>query len=161
MVSFLWHAKHELFHIVLGFAWAWALGYVWNQSYALMFLLAGIGGVLPDIDHLIYFFTYGKHDAYSKNVFALAKKHEWKSLVEYIETGHKKNTNLTFHNVYVTMFLMCCTIMLYWVDFRLSVVLLGAMVSHFIFDIIEDYMLLGALNSNWFRFGRPKSYSSL
>jgi hypothetical protein len=108
-----------------------------------MFIIAGIGGLLPDIDHLIYFFTYGRRDAYSKNVFALAKKREWKSLVECIEVGHKKNTNLSFHNVYVTMFLVCCTVALFWVDYRLSVVLFGAMVSHFIFDIVEDFILLG------------------
>ena len=37
-----------------------------------------------------------------------------------------------------------------------SVILFGAMIIHYIFDIADDLLSLGYINSNWKRWGRDK-----
>lgn len=154
----LWHAKHMFIHIVLGFMWAWLLEGAWDEMSYRWVMASVIGSMLPDLDHILYFFTYGKKDPYTKTIFSFIKKREWNVLVTYIEQGHKHNTNLTFHNVYAVGALAACAGAFYLYDYRAGVVLLGSMVLHFLFDIAEDLWLLGAVNKNWLRFGRPKKY---
>lgn len=154
----IWHTKHELFHIVLGVSWMLVLNVHWQQMTYMWILLAVIGSLIPDIDHLIYFFTYGKKDQYTKDVFSFIRRKQWRGLVMFLEAGHKHNTNLAFHNIYVVMALISSTYIVYTHEYRVGTILLGAMVTHFLFDIAEDVILLGSINKNWMRFGRPKKY---
>jgi hypothetical protein len=155
----LWHARHELFHVLLGLAWAWFLREIWGELNIKWIVVAVAGSILPDADHLLYFFTYGKKDEYTKKVFSMIKGRHWRSLAYIIEHGHKHNTNLTYHNVYFVMFLFTLCAVSYFYDWRTSVVLLGAMLTHYLFDIIDDIFVLGRINPNWKRWGKRKQIS--
>jgi len=80
----------------------------------------------------------------------------WRILVRFVEWGHKYNVNLMFHNFYVMALIMVLTYMSYLYKWNFGVVLFGAMVTHYVFDVAEDWLLLGRLNPNWKRLGRGK-----
>ena len=152
----LWHARHMLYHLLIGLVWAWFLREMWDVFSWKITLLAVFGSFLPDIEHLIYFFVSGKKDEYSKQVKAFFKAHEWRVLTSFVETGHKYNTNLSYHNVYFVVFLLILTILCFLFDWEVWMAVLGAMVLHYLFDIFDDYRTLGYLNDNWKRWGSKK-----
>lgn len=152
----MWHAKHMFVHVLLGLAWAWMLREFWNEFNLKYVILAITGSLIPDSEHLIYFFTYGRKDPYSLAVKKLLREHEWRTVTVFVEKGHKRNTSLKFHNMIIMFLLMMFTSVSLLFDWKSWVVLLGAMITHYIFDIIDDFANLGYLNSNWRRWGRFK-----
>jgi len=143
-------------HVFLGLMWAWFLRELWHELNAKWIITAAIGSVLPDVDHLLYYTTYGKRELYTKVIVKLIKYHMWRLLVRFVEWGHKYNVNLLFHNFYVMAALVALTVISYLGNWRFGVILLGAMVTHFVFDAFEDLLLLGRFNPNWMRWGRGK-----
>lgn len=152
-----WQARHMAYHVMLGLLWAWYLRELWGVCNAIWVIIAVVGSVLPDVDHLNYFFGYGRHDTYTQQVFGYVRKHEWRELFHFLATGHKHNTSLSYHNVYVMLLLALFAGVASFVDWQVGVVLFGAMVSHYVFDIADDIVQLGCINSNWKRWGRPKT----
>jgi len=149
----LWHGKHMLIHIFLGVLWVWILREFWGMLDVRWIYLAAFGSWLPDIDHLLYFATYGRDDPYTQSILSFIRTRKWRVLVKYIETGHKYNTNLQFHNVYTLGLIMAFCILSFFYDYRLGVVLFGSMVTHYFYDMTEDVLVLGYLNNNWERMG--------
>src|SRR5438132_7916929 len=82
-----WHSRHYLYHISLGLLWAWLLREWWHEFNMRWIVLAVFGSVLPDIDHFVYFFTYGKKDLYTQQVVQFLKAHEWRSTTLFIASG--------------------------------------------------------------------------
>jgi hypothetical protein len=156
MAYIIWHARHVLFHVLFGLIWAWVLREIWHEFNAKWIFTAVVGSVLPDIDHLLYFFTYGRRDPYTRTIITFFKNRQWRVLTTFVEKGHKYNTELSFHNVYVALGLFAFCLLSYLYDWRMAVVLFGAMTTHYAFDIIEDILLLGHMNPNWTRWGRGR-----
>lgn len=152
----LWHARHAFYHILFGLVWAWMLRELWGQLNIKWVLLAVVGSLLPDAEHFLYFFTYGKKDPYTKLILSFLKNHEWRIFTVMVENGHKFNTNLTFHNVYIVVLLMAAVSVCFLFDWHSWTVFIGAMITHYLFDIIDDIVTLGRVNPNWKRWGRPK-----
>jgi len=152
----LWHGRHMFYHVLLGLVWAWFLREVWDVFSWRVVLLSLFGSFLPDSEHLIYFLISGRKDEYSKQVKEFFKAREWRVLTSFIEQGHKYNTNLSYHNVYFVVILLVLTIVCFLVDWEAWMVILGAMVIHYLFDIADDYHTLGYLNENWKRWGNGK-----
>lgn len=151
-----WHGRHMMYHALLGLVWAWFLREMWGELSWYYLFLAVFGSFLPDIEHLVYFFVSGRKDEYSKQVKAFFKAKEWRILTSFIEQGHKYNTNLSYHNVYFVGFLLILMIVCFLFDWGAWIVILGAMVIHYLFDIADDYRTLGYLNDNWKRWGNGK-----
>jgi len=145
------------YHLLLGLVWAWFLRELWGAFNLKWIWTAVIGSILPDVDHIHYFFSYGKNDSYTKQILAFLKARQWRSLAYFIATGHKYNTNLSYHNVYVVVILLGCSILSLRIDWEVGVVLFGAMILHYLFDIFDDVVQLGAVNPNWKRWGREKT----
>lgn len=152
----LWQARHMAYHVMLALLWVWFLREMWGELQQWWIVVAAAGSVLPDVEHLQYFLTYGRKDAYTKQVFSYAKKRDWGALFRYIATGHKYNTSLQFHNVYVLGLFMVSTMASASVEWPIGVIFFGAMSSHYIFDMADDVVQLGHLNRNWTRWGGPK-----
>lgn len=152
----LWHARHMFYHVLLGLCWAFVLKELWGEFSIKYLFLAVFGSLVPDIEHVIYFFVYGRGDEYAHVVKEFLKAREWRALTTFIEQGHKYNTNLSYHNVYFVVLLFILAIVCFVIDWDAWMIVLGAMVIHYLFDIVDDYRLLGYLNSNWRRWGREK-----
>ncbi|MEK7533360.1 MAG: hypothetical protein AAB542_02895 [Patescibacteria group bacterium] len=152
----LWQARHMAYHVMLGLLWAWFLRERWGVFNLTWIVTAAVGSLLPDVDHIYYFFGYGRRDSYTQQMFGLIRRNEWSRLFHFIATNHKNNTNLSYHNIYVVILLALFAGAASLVDWQTGVVLFGAMVLHYLFDIADDIVQLGGINSNWKRWGRPK-----
>jgi hypothetical protein len=150
----LWQSRHMAYHVMVGLLWAWFLRELWGEFNLRWIVTAVIGSVLPDTEHLYYWFGYGRKDAYVQEILTCAKKREWRKLFYIISTGHKFNTSLSYHNIYVVWVLIGVSIVASCIDWRIGVVLFGAMVSHYVFDMADDLVQLGEINANWRRWGR-------
>lgn len=152
----LWHARHELYHILLGLVWAWLLREMWGEFNVRWIILAVVGSLAPDLDHLVYFWGYGKGDDYTLQIKDLLKSRQWRALTVFIEEGHKKNTNLSSHNLYFMLILLGLGLLSSLYSWEVGVIVFGAMLIHYMFDIGDDILRLGAVNSNWRRWGRGR-----
>lgn len=152
----LWHARHMIYHVLIGLVWAWFLRERWGQFNPVWIWTAIAGSILPDIDHLLYFFGYGKNDQYNKQIAGFMKRRQWRSLTVFIEHGHKHNTNLSFHNMYITGIFFFGSLLASLFDWQLGVVLFGAICSHYLFDMFDDLVQMRTLNPNWKRWGRGR-----
>jgi len=152
----LWHARHEFYHILLGLLWAWFLREWWHEFNLRWIWLSLFASLLPDADHFLYFFAYGKKESYAQEAKKLFKTKQWRDLVAFLENGHKYNTSLATHNVYFMFLLFGLAGASSFIEWRVGVILFGAMVVHYVFDILDDMLQLGYLNPNWKRWGRAK-----
>lgn len=150
----LWHARHMVYHVLIGLVWAWYLRERWGEFNIFWIWVAVVGAVSPDVDHLLYFFGYGKNEQYNKQITNFLRTHQWRNLTVFIERGHKHNTNLSFHNIYVTGIFLVSSLLSSFFDWEVGVILSGAIVSHYLFDMFDDIVQLGTLNPNWKRWGR-------
>lgn len=151
----LWHTRHEFYHILLGLVWAWFLLEIWQQFNIRWITVSVIGSLLPDLDHFFYFFGYGRKDMYAKQAKSLLKGREWRILWNYLETGHKYQTDLATHNFYFIIFLLLLSLASFVYDWKIGVVLFGAMITHYLLDIFDDLLTLGYINVNWKRLWKP------
>lgn len=152
----LWQARHMAYHVMLGLLWAWYLRERWGEYNPVWVITAIVGSLLPDVEHMYYFLGYGRRDSYTQQVFGFIRRHEWRNLFHIIAAGHKHNTSLSYHNIYVVALLAWFAGAASFVDWQVGVVLFGAMVLHYLFDIADDIVQLGGINPNWKRWGRPK-----
>lgn len=150
----VWQSRHMAYHVMIGLLWAWFLRERWGEFNPTWIGTAVIGSVLPDIEHISYFLGYGKQDAYAKEVLRLIKDHHWRQVFQFIAVGHKHNTSLAYHNLYTVVGLILFSCIASIIDWQVGVVLFGAMVFHYFFDIADDLIQLGNLNPNWKRWGR-------
>ena len=155
----LWHSRHEFYHVLIGLVWAWVLREVWQQFNSRWVMVAVVGSLLPDADHLFYFFSYGRKDPYSKQILRFLKERKWRALTVFVESGQKHNTNLSYHNYYFMTILFGLATGSMLVDWNAGVILFGAMLLHYLFDIGDDIVTLGQINPNWKRWGKPRTES--
>lgn len=152
----IWHARHEFYHLLLGLVWAWFLREQWAEFNTRWIWLAIFGSLVPDADHILYFFTYGKSNPYSQLAKEFLKAREWRILTTFIENGHKSQTQLLSHNFYFMAVLFTLALASSLYEWRSGIILFGAMLIHYSFDIFDDLMILGNLNPNWKRLGKGK-----
>lgn len=151
----LWQTRHEFYHVLLGLVWAWCLRELWQEFSIRWVMWAIVGSLVPDIDHILYFTTYGKTDRYTRQIRGFLRNRQWRVLWKFIATGHKYQTNLATHNVYFMLFLFVLSLSSLFYDWRTGLVLFGAMLIHYLFDILDDMLILGYVNPNWKRWGKP------
>lgn len=151
-----WHARHEFYHVILGLLWAWFLRERWNEFNPRWIYFSIFGSLLPDADHLLYFFTWGRRESYSRQALTYLKTRQWRNLTLLMANGHKAQTNLASHNYYFMAILLGSALVSSMVEWRVGIILFGAMLTHYIFDIADDLLMLGNINSNWRRWGRER-----
>lgn len=152
----LWQARHLFYHVLLGLVWAWYLRERWGELNARWIWWSLFGSLVPDLDHLFYFLSWGKHDWYTQEIKNLFRSRQWREGALFISKGHKHNTNLALHNYYTVAILLGLSLLSSLYEWHLGVILFGAMIIHYLFDIADDLLTLGSVNPNWKRLGRPK-----
>ncbi|MBI2405100.1 metal-dependent hydrolase [Candidatus Gottesmanbacteria bacterium] len=153
----LWHARHEFYHVLLGLVWAWFLREWWNEFNVRWIWWALFASLLPDADHVLYFFLYGRKDWYAREIRNLLWSRQWRNLATFIENGHKSNTSLATHNIYFILLFFGFAAISLSIELRVGVIFFGAMIIHYVFDIVDDLLSLGRVNPNWKRLKRIKA----
>lgn len=140
-------------HVLL----AMSVGVVFNmysqENLSFKFLLfLGLLGVLPDIEHALFFFWYGRGHSYSKDVRYMLRSRNFYSCASYCKKNHKRLTSLYLHNGLVLLILV--TLGIYYVHNHVLSASFFALASHYLFDVFEDVLINGKVNSNWYlKFG--------
>ncbi|MFZ5844921.1 MAG: hypothetical protein ACOY0S_00440 [Patescibacteria group bacterium] len=151
-----WQSRHMFYHVLLGLVWAWFLRERWGQFNWRWVATAVVGSLLPDLDHFYYFVGCGRHDSYTRQIKNFLKARQWRAVTIFIANGHKYNTNLSYHNYYFMALLFMFSLVSSLYEWEAGVILFGAMIIHYLFDIGDDIMQLGSINPNWKRWGKPK-----
>lgn len=139
-------------HAFVGAVFGYLFWY-FQPGYGLLpsLLLGAVGAVLPDADHLFYIFTYGRKTDYAKNLRHFLKNKQLRGFQRFVMENHKFNTGIYSHNL-VTL-LIAAIFFSYFAflqeNYGAAIFTLG-MITHYSYDIFEDWLLLGRINPNWF-----------
>lgn len=143
---------HEFIHLSLGLIAAWLLrGHETDYSTFIVIFSALLGTFLPDLDHFFSWFIYSKSSEYAQQAKFLLKKFKLKSLVKFCKENHKFNNRILSHNFLSFLFVLILTVYSLKVmhDIPLTAMFL-AWTFHYLYDMVEDLLFFGKLNSNWF-----------
>jgi len=150
---------HPLVHVLLGLACAFTVIHFIPGANILKLIAVGVlGNLIPDVDHLLYFFLYGRKSEYAKIFKSHLKLREFRMALRFIKDNHKNNTGVYSHNILSLML----SIFLAWYlgesrDRAGFYVFFMSWSTHYIFDMFEDVLFFKKLNTNWFmRFNRVK-----
>jgi hypothetical protein len=150
---------HMLVHVLLGLGCAYAVMSFFPTADRGRLITVGIlGNLVPDVDHVLFWFLYGRKSDYAKILKTHLKLKQFRMAARFIKDNHKNNTGLYSHNILSLML----SIFLAWYlgeskDRAGFYVFFMSWSSHYIFDMFEDILFFKKLNSNWFmKFNRVK-----
>lgn len=155
-VDFLSVGKHTFTHLLIGLVFSWVLREIWQELSGWYIFLSIMASILPDADHFVYFFTYGKKDWYAREVRKLLRQGQIRTLAFFLKDNHKFNTGLATHNIYYIAGFFVLSLVSFLHDSKTGVVIFGAIVLHLLFDVVDDLLVLGHINENWKRLRRKK-----
>lgn len=142
---------HILIHVLLGFICALSISKKFGSENLFLLLFSGfLGNTLPDVDHLIYYLTYGKDSEYSQIIKLFIKEKDFKEVKKFLRENHKYLTGLYSHTIISPIVSSALTYLflnknrIYMATFFLSITV------HFLYDILEDLLFFKKLNPNWF-----------
>ncbi len=144
-------AYHIFIHVLFGFLCALTVSKHYTQENLFSLLLLGfLGNIIPDIDHVIYYFTYGRDSEYSKIIKIFVKERDFKDIKNFLRDNHKYLTGLYSHTL-VSFFLSVFLVIFF---FKKESIYLGtfflSVTVHFLYDMLEDLLFFKKLNPNWF-----------
>lgn len=154
---YVWYARHEFIHLLLGLVYAWFLREIWNELNIGYVIIAMVGSVVIDADHLLFYLLYGRNDPMAIEARKLLKAGQIRNLFVYVKDAHKHNTSLLTHNIYFIGAFFLMSFASWWIDWKIGVILFGSIVIHLLFDILDDLWVLGYVNDNWKRWKRKKT----
>lgn len=150
---------HEPIHALIGVLCAVIVKYFYPDSDFVRLIVIGIvGNLIPDIDHLLFLFVYGRKSEYAKIVKRHIKNKEFKDFLLFIRNNHKNNTSIYSHNILA----LILSIFLAWYlgesrDRAGFYTFFMSWSSHYVFDMFEDLLFFKKLNPNWYmRFNKVK-----
>lgn len=147
--AFVWHAKHVLTHLLIGVGWFFLLEYFYPGLPTQYFYLALFASLLPDLEHIYFLLVKKPTSRYTKEIMHLIQQGKMVELFRFVEKKHKYETFLPFHHIITPLVaLIGCGIAIH-IDRFGTAVFWGAFTLHYVFDIVEDVVLLGKLNPNW------------
>lgn len=148
-VSLVWHAKHMVTHFLLGTGWYLIIDAIMPDVKPVHLLLALFASVFPDIEHLYYWFLKKPHTTYAAQIIKLIRTRKIVELVQFVAHKHKFETFLPFHHIVTPIVGTIFCISALRTDRTTTAVFMGAFILHYVFDIVEDFVLLRRLNPNW------------
>lgn len=150
----------ELVHIIFGLATAYITSLLFPLTPLTKILLVSLLGavILPDLDHILYMFWYGRKNETIKYLKNILKEDGLRQFWKMSLKTHKEIVGLYSHNIVslaiVIGFYIWASI---FNDYALKSALTLGWISHYIWDMTEDLIYFGGLNPNWFlRFNQKR-----
>ena len=144
-------AYHMQLHIVMGVLCGLFMGHLFPETPLLKLISIGvIGAILPDFDHLLFIFIYGRKTEFARIIKSFLRKHKIKNAISFIKLNHKYNTSIYSHNMLSVILAFSLFYYLYTVrdNASLSTFFLSWF-GHYVFDIFEDVLFFKKINPNW------------
>jgi len=143
---------HMLIHVLLGLICAIIVMHAFPDADKTKLIMIGVfGNLVPDLDHFLFLFIYGRKSDYAKIVRGHLRLKQFRSAANFIKNNHKNNTGIYSHNILSLMI----SIFLAWYlgesrDRAGFYVFFASWSSHYLFDMVEDILFFKKLNPNWF-----------
>jgi len=153
----------EKFHMVIHVALSVIVIYLYglsgiNFGFQEIIILI-IMSVLPDMEHLVFFSTYGRKNPYTIQALEIFKREGFLSVCRFLAGNHKTLTSLYFHNIVTPLFFTFVSVYSFYLGAFLLSAAGAVLASHYLFDVCEDILMSGKLNPNWFfKFNKPSNY---
>lgn len=129
-----------------------------NLSTRFLFLM-GISALIPDLEHVVFFFTYGRKTDYTRNLLKQMKKDGViKGFYWYCAKNHKSQNSLYLHDGLLPVLFLGIGFFLLDGSKIYQAAFVFSLAFHYIYDIFEDYLMIGSLNNNWKRGSRAIKY---
>lgn len=142
---------HILIHILLGLICALIISREFQGENLFLLLICGfLGNTLPDLDHVIYYLTYGKDSEYSQIIKLFIKERDFKEVKDFLRENHKYLTGLYSHTILSPLIIGFLTYFFYTKNKIYLATLFLSITVHFSYDILEDLLFFKRLNPNWF-----------
>jgi len=142
---------HEYYHLGFGLACFIVVALLFpDVSKVALLIVAVIGSFVPDTDHLFFIFIYGRNTTYAIAVRNFLSKHDIPGATNYVRTNHKSNNFILSHNLLTPLIFFIFYINLVNIGQITFALFCLSFAAHFIFDIIEDLLVFGHLNPNWY-----------
>lgn len=138
--------------MTIGAAWYLYADYRFGGLPYFYLFIAIFSSVLPDLEHVYYLFiSKNRHSDYTQQIKTLLKKRQLLALFKLVEHNHKTQTFLLFHHVGVAFIFMLLAIWAFFKQHEFLTIFYGGILSHYAFDIFDDFLILKRLNPNWTR----------
>ncbi|MBW6441872.1 metal-dependent hydrolase [Patescibacteria group bacterium] len=141
---------HILIHVLFGIMTALIVSKQYDNENLLLLLLMGfLGNTLPDIDHVIYFLTYGRDSEYSQIIKLFIKERHFREIKNFLRDNHKYLTGLYSHTLISPVVSIFLTYFFFQKKLIYPATFFFSVSIHFLYDILEDILFFGKLNPNW------------
>ena len=142
---------HILIHILFGIMAALIVSKQFdNENLVLLLIMGFFGNTLPDIDHIIYFFTYGRDSEYSQIIKLFIKERHFREIKNFLRDNHKYLTGLYSHTLISPVISIFLTYFFFKKGLIYPATFFFSVSIHFMYDILEDILFFGKLNPNWY-----------
>ena len=113
--------------------------------------LALVGSLFPDLEHFVFHFVTHRNSQYSREIKQFLRKRQVVNLAIFLEKNHKTESFLPLHHLFVVLMAIVATVIAFFNGKEGTVVFLGAVAIHYLFDMVDDVIFLRRLNPNWTR----------
>lgn len=139
---------HGLIHLLFGLLALFLFSFFGSIPVSgLLFLVATTGSFFPDLDHFLFYYTYGRHTNYAKTAKNFLHSFQFNQYYHFVLTNHKNNHYILSHNLLAPTL---CLILVFLISQPLLQLFFLSTAFHFIFDVLEDLLVHGHLNPNWY-----------
>lgn len=145
----------EKFHMSIHVLWGIIIAlvikkFIVDVSLFLLLLTGILGSLLPDFDHVLYIFIYGRKSEYSRFIRHFISQKQLKKTFWFCKNNHKLNTGLYSHNILTMILVLILSINAITIKNYFLTTFFLAWSMHYLYDIFEDLLFFGKINKNWF-----------
>jgi len=145
----------EKFHMSIHILWGVIIAltikkFLADISLFLLLTVGVLGSLLPDFDHVLYIFIYGRKSEYSRFIRQFISQKQLKKTFWFCKNNHKLNTGLYSHNILTMIVILMLSINSIISKNYLLATFFLAWSIHYLYDIFEDLLFFGKINKNWF-----------
>ncbi len=141
---------HHIIHWLVGvFVGVTVYHLIPDLSFTKVLFSASLGAILPDLDHFVFFYLYGRQTDYARLARKYISNGQLKKFIKFAKTNHKKNFSVYSHNIFTIIALLLISLSLKSTEHFYITVFLLSCAFHYTLDIVEDIFYFGKINPNW------------
>lgn len=127
-----------------------------ESNFVIGLVVGSLASILPDMDHFLFFYVYGRNTNYSRTMRKFIAKLDYSGFSKFAKENHKSNHFILSHNILAPIIGILLGVYSLNLELTYLSIFGFSLASHFLFDIGEDILHSGRINPNWFfRYSKP------